>query len=136
VLRTRFQPGKCLACGSSGSDPLRQIEIVWCKQIGKSAEHHVRIEHRSLHAMCASCWSELRSRRRWFWPIRYASGFALAAAICGIVTVPVLLYCMRLNTAERREMIAVGAMALVLLPAALVGLAVARRFSVPATCST
>ena len=113
-----FDPTVCISCGMAGAGELVPVQYVWRKQVGRSAEAHTRIEHVSAHPMCPSCRDELRGRRRWFWPIRYAGGVGLAAGICGIITIPVVLYSMKLNPAER-------------LPAGLVGLAVARRFSVP-----
>jgi hypothetical protein len=65
--------------------------------------------------------------------MRYAGGIGLAAALCGITTMPIVLYCMQLNSAERRQMISIGVLAAVLLPASLYSLYVARRFSVPPT---
>jgi hypothetical protein len=130
-----FDPRVCISCGTAGSanaaGKLVPIQFLWRKQVGKSAEIHTRLEHVSTHPMCSSCWEELRGSRRWFWPIRYAGGVALAAGICGAVTVPVLLYSMKLNPAERRYIIGVGIVAAVLLAAGIVALNVARRFSVP-----
>jgi len=130
-LRSRFEPGRCIGCGSTGANDLRPAEFQWRKQVGRSANHHVRIEHASTHLLCNTCLTGLRSRRRWFWPIRYAGGFGLAAALCGIVTVPTLLYCMKLNSSERGMIMSVGVLSAVLLPLALVALTIARRFSVP-----
>jgi hypothetical protein len=132
-LASRFPSARCISCGTAGVGELQPTEFHWRKQVGRSAEHHVRIEHASSHLLCDSCLDELRRRRRWFWPIRYAGGIGLAAALCGVVTVPVLLYCMRLSTSERREIISIGLVAAILLPVAIIALAVARRYSVPAS---
>ena len=57
----------------------------------------------------------------------------LAIALCGIVSVPVLLYSMHLDADERGTLIPIGVAAAVLLPTSLYLLWVARRYSVPAS---
>jgi hypothetical protein len=99
--------------------------------VGRGPEHHVRVEHESVHPICPACLAELRRRRRAFWPMRYLGGIALAGGICGVVTVPILLWAMNLSPAERRTMEGIGWASGVLLLVGVFGLWVARGYSVP-----
>ena len=53
------------------------------------------------------------------------------AALCAVIATRILLLCMNLAPDERRQIIATGATGLLLLPAAIMTLRAARRFSVP-----
>lgn len=132
-LSGRFDNTRCISCGAAKGAALSFVEFRWRKQVSLGAEHHVRVEHSSRHLLCRSCWAELSGRRRWFWPLRYAGGIAVAAGLCGIVTAPALLYFMRLTPAERSELLLTGALAIIFLCAGILGLWFARRFSVPAS---
>jgi hypothetical protein len=131
-LATVFAPSRCIACGSTKAADLSSTDFKWRKQVGRSQHHHERVTHTSTHMLCPPCLTELRRRRRRFWPLRYAGGIALAAALCAVIATPILLACMRLAPDERSQMIATGAAGLLLLPAAGMTLRAARRFSVPA----
>lgn len=133
VFVSRADPTRCLSCGSRGAPRLLSSEFRWRKQVGANQHHHVRVEHSSTHPLCSACLQQLRYRRRWFWPIRYAGGTALAAGICGVVTVPILLWCLHLNADEHREVISTGIVSLVLLVAGIWTLGYARHLSVPPT---
>ena len=131
-LLSQFPSDRCVDCGTAGMHGLLLTEFRWRKQVGR-VEDDVRIEHSSTHPLCESCLAELRSRRKWFWPMRYAGGIALAAAFCGVVAAPVLLYGMQLSASERSAVLSVGVVATILLPCAIFVLAVTRRFSVPSS---
>ena len=130
-LATRFAPNRCIACGSTRAADLIPTDFKWRKQVGRSEHHHERVTHTSTHPLCAACLAELRRLRRRFWPLRYAGGIALAAALCAVIAPPILLACMQLAPDERRQIIATGAAGVLLLPTALLTLRAARRFSVP-----
>jgi hypothetical protein len=131
-LATRFPANRCIACGSTKTADLLPTDFKWRKQVGRNQHHHVRVTHTSTHGLCPPCLTELRHCRRRFWPLRYAGGIALAAALCAVIAAPILLACMNLAPDERRQIIATGAAGIPLLPAALMTLRAARRFSVPA----
>lgn len=129
-LASRFGSTRCVACGVPRAG-LVLGEFRWTKSVGRNAHHQVTVRHESTHTLCPACLEELKRRRRWFWPIRYAGGIALAAALCGIVAAPALLYCLKLDPEEHRQVVTVGIAAVALLPAAIYALRMARRFSVP-----
>ena len=132
-LALRSSTTHCVFCSTTSVGKLRLTQFVWRKQVGRSADHHVRIEHISMHLLCEHCLKEIVRRRKWFWPIRYAGGVGLAGGLCGVVTVPALLYLMKLSNSERQFIFLVGLVSAILLVVGLVALAVARRCSVPPT---
>jgi hypothetical protein len=130
-LASRGSPTLCIACGTTGPGALLAAAFRWRKQVGRSAEHHVRVEHVSVHPICPACLADVRRRRRTFWLLRYLGGFALAAGLCGVIAVPILLLIMNLAPAERRQMTGVGWASAAPLLLGLATLALARRLSVP-----
>jgi hypothetical protein len=134
-LAARFPQSRCIACAApaGNSVTLRPTEFHWRKQVGRSEHHHVRVTHVSTHPLCPACLAQLRHRRRRFWPLRYAGGVTLAAACCALIAPPILLAFMHLDSGERTQVLITAAAGLLLLPAALVMLRSARRFSVPHT---
>jgi hypothetical protein len=132
-LADGFHLDRCVSCGTAGVKELQRVEFLWRKQEGSHETGGVRAEHVSVHALCAPCLAAVRTKRRWFWPIRYAGGVVLAISICGIVTCPTLIWLMRLNPSELRSVRSIGILAVAMLPVAVFALWLARGFSVPST---
>jgi hypothetical protein len=128
-LAARFPPGRCVACG--GATQLTSLRFRWRKLVGKTMHSYVRARHESRHPLCQTCLAQLRARRRRFWPVRYVGGFLLAASLCGLIACPMLLLFMRLNRAERTQVLVAMAAGAAALPVAWLLLRIADRLSVP-----
>src|SRR6476469_2182045 len=90
-LATRFPANRCIACGSTQTADLLPAQFNCRKHVGRNQHQHVRVTHASTHPLCPPCLTELRRRRRRFWPLRYTGGITLAAALCAVIAAPLLL---------------------------------------------
>ena len=128
-LAAHFPPDRCVGCGEGAR--LTPLRFRWRKLVGKTMHSYVRARHESRHPLCQACLAQLRARRRKFWPVRYVGGFLLTASLCGLIACPILLLFMRLNRAERTQVLVTIAASVVVLPVAWLLLRTADRLSVP-----
>jgi len=129
-LVSRFKNERCISCGTAGVAPLTPVDFHWRKQVGRETNLR-RVEHTSRHELCEQCLAQLQTRRKVFWPLRYAAGIGLAGGLCGVIGVTCVLYIMRLRPDEQRQAIWIGIAAALLLPVSIFGLWMSRRLSVP-----
>jgi hypothetical protein len=129
-LAARFPPDRCLGCELADPAKVHACRFHWSRSV-RTFRTSVKITQDSVHALCEDCFAALHARRRWFWLVRALGGFGFGAALCGIVTCPVLLATLHMNAQERLEAISVGTAAVVLHPVSLLVLRYARWLSVP-----